>query len=243
MNVQITQKELQQLKSMGVSSLYSGTVTLPLESVFEPPCSLKWLQIQASFLIGAFSYGVSGYYFATEIGRYCSFGENVQIGRHPHPTHWFSTSPFFYQNGEAILDTAFDGSDAFRPSDFSRSAPPVTIQKTIIGNDVWIGHGAFIMPGVKIGDGAVIAAHSVVTKDVPPYAIVAGVPAQIKKFRFDEELVERLHATQWWRYAPWQLKGIACDDIEKYIDQVYEISEREKAYQPQKLSLKDIVKK
>jgi len=70
----------------------------------------------------------------------------------------------------------------------------------VIGNDVWIGTEAFILSGVKIGDGAVIAARTVVTKDVPPYAIVAGNPARIVKMRFDDETVARLLAIQWWTW-------------------------------------------
>lgn len=69
-----------------------------------------------------------------------------------------------------------------------------------IGNDVWIGQGVFVKSGVKIGDGAIVAAHSVVVSDVPAYAIVAGVPAKIKKYRFDDEIVARMAKIRWWDY-------------------------------------------
>ena len=72
------------------------------------------------------------------------------------------------------------------------------IPTTEIGNDVWIGHDAFIAPGIKIGTGAVIAARAVVTKDVPPYAIAAGVPARIIKHRFNEETTSELLKSRWW---------------------------------------------
>ncbi|MEP4309738.1 MAG: antibiotic acetyltransferase, partial [Lentilitoribacter sp.] len=76
------------------------------------------------------------------------------------------------------------------------------VKVTTIGNDVWIGHGALIKAGVTIGDGAIIAAHSVVARDVPAYATVAGNPAVIKKFRLPPELITPMVRCKWWEYAP-----------------------------------------
>jgi len=90
---------IKSLKEAGVEVLprnSSRLINLPVGAIFEAPCSLKWLEAQHSFSMGAFSYHVSGYAFATQIGRYCSIAENVQIGRQNHPTHWASTSPAFY---------------------------------------------------------------------------------------------------------------------------------------------------
>ena len=85
------------LTVLGVEVLPSpGGRLIPKRALLEPPCSLKWLAIEHSFTLGAFSYAVSGYAFAANIGRYCSIGENVQIGRQDHPTTWVSTSPGFY---------------------------------------------------------------------------------------------------------------------------------------------------
>ena len=70
--------------------------------------------------------------------------------------------------------------------------------KTIIGNDVWVGYGATILRGVNIGNGAIIGAGAVVTKDVPPYAVVAGVPAKIIRFRFDDNKIDSLQKSNWW---------------------------------------------
>lgn len=119
------------------------------------------------------------------IGAYCSFADGVQIflgGE--HRVDWVTTYPFstFWQAAKGI---------AGHP----RSKGDVSI-----GNDVWIATEAVILSGVKIGDGAVIGARAVVTRDVPPYAIVAGNPASVVKMRFDDETVARLLAIKWWEW-------------------------------------------
>ncbi len=227
MSVILTARLKRILKKKGVSTLHNPGVVLPADSVFEPPCSFKWMNIQHSIRMGAFSYAVSGFYFACRIGRYCSFGEQVQIGRHGHPMHWVSTSPFFYWPIENVLDQPVLEAGDFAPHrDFNRRTPPVKLQYTDIGNDVWIGHGAFILPGVTIGDGAVVAAHAVVTKDVPPYAVVAGVPAQVIRKRFSEKDVGTLLESKWWDFAPWQLKGATLDDLDRFISHVADLRDR-----------------
>ncbi|MGN1275552.1 MAG: CatB-related O-acetyltransferase, partial [Floccifex sp.] len=74
--------------------------------------------------------------------------------------------------------------------------------RTVIGNDVWIGNNVTILAGVSVGDGAVLAAGAVVTKDVPPYAIVGGVPAKILRFRFDDGTIKELQKLEWWNKNP-----------------------------------------
>jgi acetyltransferase-like isoleucine patch superfamily enzyme len=239
----LTESLINTLRSKGVSTLLRPGANLPLHSVFEPPCSIKWMNISHSLRLGAFSYAVSGFYFGCRIGRYCSFGEEVQIGRHPHPMHWMSTSPFFYSTFENVLDMPLPDSIEMRPfHDFPKTTKPVIAKLTTIGNDVWIGHGAFILPGVTIGDGAVIAAMSVVTKDVPPYAVVAGSPARIKKFRFPEPQIEGLLATRWWDFAPWDLKGAPIDDIPALVEFIKALRENNKApYASELVNLADLV--
>jgi acetyltransferase-like isoleucine patch superfamily enzyme len=245
MPIKLTQELIEKLQSLGVSMLLRPGVTLPDDVVFEPPCSLKWMGVNHSLHLGAFSYAVSGFYFGCRIGRYCSFGEQIQIGRHPHPMHWASTSPFFYWQFKDVLDQPLpDGIDLDVHRDFKRSATPVTAKLTVIGNDVWIGHGAFILPGVQIGDGAVIAAMSVVTKNVPPYAVVAGSPAKIVRYRFPEEQIEALQASKWWEFAPWQLKGARVDVIQDFLEFVAKLSSSgETAYAPEKVKLGDFADK
>lgn len=120
------------------------------------------------------------------IGKFCSIGTEVRIGLGIHPTNLKSTYPGFYTNPEYYrVEKLYD----YNGEEY---------KQVNIGNDVWIGARATILDGVKIGDGAIVAAGAVVAKDVPPYAIVGGVPAKVIKYRFDENRIEELLAEQWW---------------------------------------------
>lgn len=121
-----------------------------------------------------------------QIGKFCSIASNVTIGAAEHPTSWVSTSPVFedVKNSGTNIRFAYE------------ELPPT--KKTYIGNDVWIGAGTMIKQGVKIGNGAVIGAMAMVTKDVPPYAIVAGIPAKIIRSRFPENIIKELEEIKWW---------------------------------------------
>lgn len=144
--------------------------------------------------LGRYSYvGYDCSVVKCKIGSFCSIAEGVGIGGSQHPLDWVSTSPVFYKvsGGTGKHFGSFDA--------------PV-VKNTIIGNDVWIGSKAIIMQGVTIGDGAVIGACAVVTKDVPPYAIVGGVPAKIIRYRFDDKIVVDLLETQWWNLKDEELK-------------------------------------
>ena len=128
----------------------------------------------------------------TRIGAFCSIGSSCSIGGGVHPTDRVSTSPVFYDSSNCFKEKNHISAD---------SRKPFKQPQTIIGNDVWIGENVFVSAGVNIGDGAVIGAHAVITKDVPPYAIVAGVPAKILRYRFDEATIKELMATQWWEWS------------------------------------------
>lgn len=197
------------LRNNGIEVLARGSgnsVSLPKDSTIEAPSSLKWTQYEHSLSLGAFSYQVSGYCCGAEIGRYCSFGENVQIGRQNHPMDWISTSPVFYLNNQVFdLGGGFNGADEYRTHKHKHERGATRLRKTTIGHDVWIGHGAFIVAGVTIGTGAVVAGQAVVANDVPPYAVVAGNPARIVKYRVPPSMISPIMNCRWWRFAPWQL--------------------------------------
>jgi acetyltransferase-like isoleucine patch superfamily enzyme len=120
------------------------------------------------------------------IGKFCSIAMEVNLGLAQHAVSHVSTHPAFYLVSSPIVQK-FSVADSFLP-----------FEQTNIGHDVWIGHNAMIKGGVVIGNGAVVAAGAVVTNDVPSYAIVAGVPAKVIKYRFKEDIQKKLLELQWW---------------------------------------------
>lgn len=147
--------------------------------------------------LGRYSYvGYDSEVVNCEIGAFCSIANGFIVGGAKHPLEWVSTSPVFYDVGSGT----------------GRHLGNLCIEdvaRTIIGNDVWIGSRAIIMQGVNIGTGAVIGAGVVVTKNVPPYAVVAGCPAKIIKYRFNEETIKRLLKSEWWLMSDEQLRNIS----------------------------------
>ena len=204
----------------------------------EPPVRISETRIFHDFSMGAFSYVSGGFLYHTHIGRYSSLSNGLHIGQGNHPIDWLSTHPFQYQPGIFDVNENFEFKNEY-DADRQAHVENAVLERprpTRIGNDSWIAHGVYIKNGVTIGDGAVVGARSVVTKDIPPYAIVVGSPTKIIKFRFDDLLVERLLRLQWWRFAPWQLRDLdlshpsrALDGLEKKIDDGLQ------PYEPKKL--------
>ncbi|MFT3952330.1 MAG: DapH/DapD/GlmU-related protein [Oscillospiraceae bacterium] len=162
----------------------------------------KYTQIQANSVIvestlGDYTYcaGYNQIYYAT-LGKFCSVASFVRINPGNHPTYSrVAQHHFTYRS--ALFGLGADDADffAWRKHDAVE-----------IGHDVWIGHNAIIMPGVKIGNGAVVGSGAVVTKDVAPYAVVAGVPAKTIKMRFDDALIEKISRSAWWNWDHETLK-------------------------------------
>jgi virginiamycin A acetyltransferase len=139
------------------------------------------------------------------IGKYCSIAAEVRfiMNGGNHPTNWLTTFPFpvFGAGWETAMPTSWP-----------------TKGDTMVGHDVWIGYGAVIMPGVSIGNGAIIATASVVTRDVPAYAVVGGNPGAVLKYRFDERTIERLEQLKWWEWDAGKVtrnvKALCARDID-----------------------------
>jgi len=148
----------------------------------------------------------------TTIGKFCSIAANSRINALEHPMERLTTHKVSYRPNEYFRFLGVDS--AFRER---RQAKRVTI-----GHDVWIGHGAVVMPGVSIGNGAIVGANAVVTRDVPAYSIVAGVPAKPLRRRFPEAIAARIEALAWWDWAPEKLAKAVPDmqalSIEAFLD-------------------------
>ena len=151
----------------------------------------------------------------TKMGAFCSIGMRVVIGHGKHPLNFLSTSSYLY----------FDEMKYKNPEQVTHNEY-WDLEPVEIGNDVWIGDGVFIKNGVKIGDGAVLGARAVVTKDVPPYAIVVGAPAKIIKYRFDEKTIKELLELKWWELDDEIIKRIPYDNIENAIKFLKEVREK-----------------
>lgn len=146
------------------------------------------------------------YIDCVKIGRYTTLGPDVKIVTGQHPTRTIvSTHPAFYSDHAQMGFTYVEQSIY----EEIRFADPQNRYKVVIGNDVWIGSFVRIMEGVTIGDGAIIAAGALVTKDVPPYAIVGGVPAHIMRYRFSDSQIDFLMQLKWWEKDPRWLKSHA----------------------------------
>ncbi|QDV27315.1 CatB-related O-acetyltransferase [Aureliella helgolandensis] len=159
------------------------------------PTARKFLANYYGVHIGSYSYGgvfkPGAFPAKTYVGRYSSIAAGVRCIERNHPYNRVSTSSFFYEPNLGIV---------------SESQLPA-YEPIYIGHDVWIGWNAILLPGCRrIGNGAIIGAGAIVTSNVPPYAIVAGSPAKILKYRFNPELIESLEATNWWQLTPQQLR-------------------------------------
>lgn len=154
------------------------------------------VRVSADSHIGSYTYINSNTHItASVIGRYTSIGSNVSIGLGEHALARIYLTSRFYE----------------KPYEQLTSKSP-----TVIGNDVWIGVGAVILQGVKVGSGAVVGANAVVTSDVEPYSVVVGNPARIIKWRFNKSQILRLLEKPWWEYDEKEAR-VAITNLEKEL--------------------------
>lgn len=227
-----------QSREKGQRLKYGDKILVSKNSVIEPYSMI--LSGNHFFPIGSFSSTTTAFPVNCVIGRYSSIAMNVKRMRGNHPLNRYTSSMLTYDKTAIAFEQYLrdSGTDSeYYPND-SLAAQPI-----IIGNDVWIGQNVvFTSKGVRVGDGAVIAAESIVTKDVPPYAVVGGNPARILKYRFPDDVIDKLVELKWWQYDYGQFNSKASSmhieefilDLEKRVD-----SHSIQPYRPKFVTIED----
>ena len=180
---------------------------IDMECIFEGGNKLAYGSRLVASSLGRGTYvGDRSLIINSRIGRYCSIGSRVIVVKGRHPINMVSTHPAFYslRRQSGFTYTTQQRYEEYKYADENGK------HEIVIGNDVWIGADCRLIGGITIGDGAVILAGAVVTKDVAPYAIVGGVPAKLLRFRFDDEVVEKLLKIKWWTKSEAWLRA-HCD--------------------------------
>jgi len=223
-----------------VSQIHFGVGKL-VRVEFEPCCEIRAGHF-AIGRIGAFSYlggsGRSIFRNVSSIGRFCSIAPEVHIGAIEHPTDFLSAHKIFqgrwHVNHPPVADFINTNPFLKKSQEIYHLRYSDEASLTRVGNDVWIGEGTFIRRGITIGDGAIIAARSVVTHDVPAYCIVGGVPARVIRPRFDEDIIERLLQSKWWEYGFSAIKTADFTNPKSALDSIEEAiaSGAAQRYQP-----------
>ncbi len=174
---------------------FDQSVDISMSSSFEG-CNNIYSRTKFSGYLGYRTYIGDNCIFNGKVGRFSSIGPFVHVneGRHPYESPYVSTSPVFVspnkRKGISFVDSYY-----YEEKKFADEENKFAV---IIGNDCWIGQGCFLVGGVTIGDGAVVLARSVVTENIPPYAIVGGIPAKILRYRYDEGTIKFLLNFKWW---------------------------------------------
>lgn len=201
------------LKTIIAKILKKARLSSVRESTVHPSAKIEAGSSFYHSSIGKYSFcGYDCEIYHADIGNFSSIANRVVIGGARHPMEWVGMSPVFYK-----------GRDSVRKKFAEHLLDPAIVAS--IGHDVWIGHSAVILSGVQIGNGAVVGAGAVVTKNVPPYGIVAGNPARLIRYRFDEATISALMKIDWWEFDDEKISNLvqyirdpagfiyACQDI------------------------------
>ena len=186
--------------------------------------------------IGSFSYSYSPLPNGLKVGRYCSIAKGLTFLDSHHPIDLLTTSAITFRPKNILWRDLLI--EAGRPLDknwdvYSHKNFPS------LGHDVWIGQNVTLCMGICIGNGAIVAANSVVTKDVPDYAIVGGNPAKIIRYRFSDNIIARLIQSEWWNLDPKKVVHFACKTVEKSLDKISQIKDNCSPYFPDTLSISE----
>ena len=189
------------IRKLGPQPLIDPTAAVR-DSTFGAYCEVGARTKVTESRFGDYSYVVNDAdIIYTTVGRFCSIAAHTRINPGNHPLDRVALSHFTYRSSAYGL-----GADDAAFFDWRRS------HRATLGNDVWIGHGAIVLPGVNIGNGAAIGAGAVVSKDIPPFAIAIGVPAKVLRFRFAPEIIAALERIAWWDW-PHDSLGTALADF------------------------------
>ena len=186
-------------------------------------------RIRKSYIgYGTYIVGENSYIHDCKIGRFCSIASNCHIGLGDHSLHMVSTSPLFY-SAHSLLPEHFLTENIPLPEQVIGD----TKYKVIIGNDVWMGYNVCVKEGVTIGDGAIIGAKSLVTRDIPPYAVAVGTPAKVIKYRFTPEQIQKLLTIKWWdQDLAWIKENIhAFEDVDAFLAATSDKAKRSRSNQ------------
>lgn len=199
---------------MPTAKLDTGTKLHPDTVVEWPFRTFGAVKIKTPARIGAYTQiSACDVVSIAEIGRYCTIGPGFRCGDADYPVNWLTSSSAVYDRGR--FDWAL-GRYPVRPAPEPRPDP-------VIGNDVWIGSNVTVMRGVTIGDGAVVGVGSVVADDVPPYAVVEGVPAKVVRYRFPPEVIRVLLSVKWWEFDAYLLQDVPMEAPAKAVAMIVQL--------------------
>lgn len=189
------------------------------------------------FKIGYMSYSNSQLPLDVKVGRYCSIASGVSFISYNHPWRCLSTSVFTHDRKTDL--TARTLRDFHFANENFKIVPNPQKDQVVVENDVWIGQNCALAAGVILGTGSIIAANSVVTKNVPPYAIVGGNPAKIIKFRFTDQICAALYESQWWDYNYTEFFGMNISEPSIFLNEFNEKKSILLKFVPDKVRIAD----